>query len=407
MSVELNLTKSVTLGAFEHSLTLGGFYADAEAEDFNVTTMYLADFQNEARLVNLTLSDGTIISSNGLLNAGVGYVNNEHEAQRQAVYLADQMESEKFIFDIGARFESIDGDISRERSATVVTDPTTPNLSPVLRDVVWGTGQFQTGSVDTDEWAVALGALYKLTDRVNIYGNAARGFFFPELRAIQFNALNQPQSYTAEIIKQAEVGVKYIGDRLSGTLSALYTELNDRRAVSFVNGPNGTVIERVNIVSTESYGMEADFTFRIVDNLNLEGNVTWQEHEFTKFDTNPAFVGNELLRQPNLLYNLGLYYNDGSFDAALYSTHTGDTFTTESNLIKLDAYDIVRLGAGYTFDWAQMTARIGFDIYNLLDDDGITEGSPRQDTAQAASGAYFVGRPVLPRRYTLRFTVDF
>jgi outer membrane receptor protein involved in Fe transport len=407
MSAELNLTKGMTLGSFQHNFTLGAFYADAEAKDVNVTTMYLADFQNQARLVNLTLSDGTIISRDGLLNPGIGYVNNKHEAQRQAIYIADQMESEKFIFDIGGRFESIDGDIRRERSATVVTDATTPNLSPVQRDVVWGNGQFLTGSVDTDEWALALGALYKLTDSVNIYANAARGFFFPELRAIQFNSLNQPQSYTAEIIKQAEVGVKYLGDRLSGTLSALYTELNDRRAVSFVNGPNGTVIERVNIVSTESYGMEADFTFRLLDNLNLEGNVTWQEHEFTKFDTNPAFVGNELLRQPNILWNLGLYYDDGSFDAQLYNTHTGDTFTTESNLINLDPYDIVRLGAGYTFDWAGMTSRIGIDVYNLLDDDGITEGSPRQDTAQAASGAFFVGRPVLPRRYTLRFTVDF
>ena len=407
MSIEANLTKSMQLGAFEHAFTLGAFYADAEAKDFNVTTMYLADFENEARLVNLTLSDGTIISRNGLLNPGVGYVNNKHEAQRQAIYLADQMQSDKFIFDVGARFESIDGDIRRERSATVVTDPTTPSLSPVQRDVVWGTGEFLTGSVDTDEWAVALGALYKLTDSVNVYANAARGFFFPELRAVQFNSLNQPQSYTAEIIKQAEVGVKYIGDRLSGTLSALYTELNDRRAVSFVNGPNGSVIERVNIVSTESYGLEADFNFRLLDNLSLEGNVTWQEHEFTKFDTNPLFIGNELLRQPNLLYNLGLYYDDGRFDAALYNTHTGDNFTTESNLISLDAYDIVRLGAGYTFDWADMHARVGIDVYNLLDDDGITEGSPRQDTAQAASGAYFVGRPVLPRRYTLRFTVDF
>jgi outer membrane receptor protein involved in Fe transport len=407
MSIELNLTKGTTLGSFQHNFTLGAFYADAEAKDVNVTTMYLADFQNQARLVNLTLSDGTIISRDGLLNPGIGYVNNKHEAQRQAIYIADQMESEKFIFDIGGRFESIDGDIRRERSATFVTDPTTPNLSPVQRDVVWGNGEFLTGSVDTDEWALALGALYKLTDSVNIYANAARGFFFPELRAVQFNSLNQPQSYTAEIIKQAELGVKYIGDRLSGTLSALYTELNDRRAVSFVNGPNGTVIERVNIVSTESYGMEADFTFRLMDNLNLEGNVTWQEHEFTKFDTNPAFIGNELLRQPNILYNLGLYYDDGRFDAQLYSTHTGETFTTESNAISLDAYDIVRLGAGYTFDWADMTARIGVDVYNLLDDDGITEGSPRQDTAQAASGAFFVGRPVLPRRYTLRFTVDF
>ncbi len=412
MSFELNLTKSMMLGAFEHNFTLGAFYADAEAKDFNVTTMYLADFQNEARLVNLTLSNGTIVSRNGLLNAGVGYVNNKHEAQRQAIYIADQMQSDKFIFDIGARFESIDGDISRERSATVVTDATTPNLQPGLRDVLWGNGQFLTADVSTDEWALAVGTLYKLTDSLNIYANAARGFFFPEMRAVVIDAsTGRHQTYTPEIIKQAEMGVKYIGDRLSGTISALYTELNDRRAVSFVNDGTGNVVERVNLVSTESYGMEADFTYRLLDNLSVEGNVTWQEHEFTEFFTNfvsnPLIVGNELLRQPNILWNLGLYYDDGRFDAALYNTHTGDNFTTESNLIKLDAYDIVRLGAGYTFDWADMTARIGIDVYNLLDDDGITEGSPRQDTAQAASGAYFVGRPVLPRRYTLRFTVDF
>ena len=102
-----------------------------------------------------------------------------------------------------------------------------------------------------------------------------------------------------------------------------------------------------------------------------------------------------------------MYYDNGQFDAALFNTYTGDTFTTEANTIKLDAYNIVRLNAGYTFDWADMTARIGLDVYNLLDDDGITEGSPRQDTAQTTGGAFFIGRPVLPRRYTLRFTVDF
>ncbi len=413
MSIELNVTKGMTLGSFEHNFTVGAFYADAQAKDFNVTTGYLADFQNRARLVNLTLANGTIISRNGLRDAGIGYVNNKHEAQRQAIYLADQLESEKFIFDIGARFESIDGDISREiPTPTAVVTDNTPNLSQALRDVVWGTGQFRRASVDTDEWAVALGTLYKLTDSVNLYANAARGFFFPEMRAVAIDSTtNRPQTYSAEIIKQAEVGVKYIGERLSGTVSALYTELNDRRAVSFVNDGTGNVVERVNLVSTESYGLEADFNFRVLDNLSFEGNVTWQEHEFTQFFTNfqpnPAIIGNELLRQPNVLWNAGFYYDDGRFDAALYNTYTGDTFTTELNNIKLDAYNIVRLNAGYTFDWADLTARVGIDVYNLLDDDGITEGSPRQDTAQTTGGAFFIGRPVLPRRYTLRFTVDF
>jgi iron complex outermembrane recepter protein len=160
-------------------------------------------------------------------------------------------------------------------------------------------------------------------------------------------------------------------------------------------------------VSTESYGAEATFNIVIVGDLSFEGNVTWQEHEYTKFDTNPAFVGNELLRQPNFIYNAGLYYDNGRFDAALYTTHTGSTFTTEANTIQLDSYDVARVDFGYRFEWGDQSARVGFDVYNLFDDDGITEGSPRQDTSQTVGGAYFVGRPVLPRRYTVQLTVDF
>ena len=409
-TAEVNLKKSLTLGAFEHSFTVGAFYGNAEADDFNVTTTYLADFQNEARLVNLVVRDAlgnpTTFSLNGLLNAGNGYVNNRHEATRYAIYIADQMESERWIFDIGGRFEEMEGDISRERSATFITDPN-PAIAPALRDVIWGNDQFVNASVDTNEWAVALGALYKLTDDLSLYGNAARGYFFPELRAVQINTLGEPQSYTAEIIEQAELGVKFSGGRFSGTLAALYTELSDRRAVSFVNSPTGGVIERVNIVSTESYGAEATFNILIVGDLSFEGNVTWQEHEYTKFDTNSAFVGNELLRQPNFIYNAGLYYDNGRFDAALYTTHTGSTFTTEANTIQLDSYDVARVDFGYRFEWGDQSARVGFDVYNLFDDDGITEGSPRQDTSQTVGGAYFVGRPVLPRRYTVQLTVDF
>jgi len=408
---ELNLTKSLSAAGFDHSLTLGTFYSKAKADDFNVTTAYLADFNNEARLVNLVVTNSaggqTVISQSGLLNAGAGYVNNHHEATRYAAYLADQMQRERFTFDIGARVEKLEGDIRRERTATFITDASTPNLAQPLRDVIWGTGSFANAKVDATEWAVATGALYKLTNTVNLYANAARGYFFPEIRSVVLNAQDQPQTYNAEIIKQAEAGVKYDAGRLSGTVSALYTELKDRRAVSFVNDGQGGTIERVNIVSTESYGLEATFNLKILDHLDFDGNVTYQEHEFTAFDTNPLFIGNELLRQPNLLYNAGFYYNDERFDAALFNTYTGTTYTTESNAIQLDPYNIARLDVGYTYHWDQQSARIGFDIYNLFDSDGITEGSPRQDTAQSTGGAYFVGRPVLPRRWTVRFTFDF
>jgi outer membrane receptor protein involved in Fe transport len=413
-SAELNLTKELTLGSFKHTFTLGGFYADTQAKDVNVTTTYLAEFNNTPRLVNLVVRDPTtgaqtIISKGGLLNAGGGYVNNDHQVKRYAAYLADQMESERFIFDLGGRIEKLEGDISRERVATFITDPTTANLSTALRDVIWGNDTFLTANVDTSEWALAGGALYKVTENFNIYANASRGYFFPEIRAVGFNNLGQPASYSAEIIKQAEVGVKYHTGRFSGTLSGLYTRLTNRRQVLFVNDGQGGFIERVNIVATKSYGLEATLDVNLTDNLKFSGNATLQDHKYTAFDTAPANIGNELERQPNFLYNAGLYYDDERFDASIFTNYTGDNFVASNNAIVLKGFNVVSLDAGYRFGLAggDQNARIGINVFNLFDTDATTEGSPRQDVAQTTGGAYFVGRPVLPRRISARLTVNF
>jgi len=274
--------------------------------------------------------------------------------------------------------------------------------------VVFGNGTFLTAEVDTSEWAVAAGALYKVTDRFNIYANASRGYFFPEIRAVGFNALGQPASYTAEIIKQGELGVKYSTGRFSATLAGLYTELNNRRQVLFVNDGMGGVTERVNIIATESYGVEATLSVRILDDLTFDGNVTVQDHKYTAFDTAPVNIGNELERQPNFLYNAGLYYDDDRFDAAIFTNYTGENFAAANNVVDFEGWHVVNLDAGYKFGLGgDRTARIGVNVFNLFDTDAVTEGSPRQDVSQGAGGAFFVGRPVLPRRITGRLTFNF
>jgi outer membrane receptor protein involved in Fe transport len=335
-TAEFNLTKTLVTGNVDHALTLGTFYGNATAGDFNVTTTYLAELNNRPRLVNLTVTNPgtgaqTVIARNGLFNAGAGYVNNEHSAERYAFYVADQMKiGDRFNFDIGFRLETINGDISRERTSVTVTDAATPNLSAALRDVIWGNGGFITGEVSTTEWALAAGALYKLSDTMSLYANASRGFFFPELRSAAFrplaagtaaNASAAPgtQSFTAEIIKQAEAGIKISQPGLSFTFSGFYTSLENRRQVLFVNDGQGGLVEQVNLVGTESYGAEATLDVRIIDNLSFAGNVTWQKAEYTAFDTRILNIGNAVERQPEWLYNAGLYYDDGAFDLSLFT----------------------------------------------------------------------------------------
>lgn len=423
-TAELNLTRKLQTGSVDHAFTLGGFYGNASAGDRNVTTTFLAEFNNQPRLVNLTITNPvtsaqTVISRNGLINAGAGYVNNRHEAERYAAYIADQMKiGDRVNLDIGFRVEHLRGSISRERTSTVVTDTTTPNLSTALRDVIWGNNGFLTGDVKATEWALAAGALYKLTDDMSVYANASRGFFFPELRSAAFrplptgtaaNASLTPgtQSYTAEIIKQAEIGFKMSQPGLTMTVSGFYTKLDNRRQVLFVNDGAGGLIERVNLVGTESYGAEGTIDLRLMQNLRFNGNVTLQKSKFTAFDTTPANLGKSVERQPELLYNAGLYYDDGAFDLSVFTNYTGPNFTASNNLIELDGWNIANLDAGYKMPVATGSLRVSVNVFNLLNTDAVTEGSPRQDANQVANGAFFVGRPVLPRRITGRLTYNF
>ena len=423
-TAELNLTRKLQTGSVDHAFTLGGFYGNASAGDRNVTTTFLAEFNNQPRLVNLTITNPvtsaqTVISRNGLINAGAGYVNNRHEAERYAAYIADQMKiGDRVNLDIGFRVEHLRGSISRERTSTVVTDATTPNLSTALRDVIWGNNGFLTGDVKATEWALAAGALYKLTDDMSVYANASRGFFFPELRSAAFrplptgtaaNASLTPgtQSYTAEIIKQAEIGFKMSQPGLTMTVSGFYTKLDNRRQVLFVNDGAGGLIERVNLVGTESYGAEGTIDLRLMQNLRFNGNVTLQKSKFTAFDTTPANLGKSVERQPELLYNAGLYYDDGAFDLSVFTNYTGPNFTASNNLIELDGWNIANLDAGYKLPVATGSLRVSVNVFNLFNTDAVTEGSPRQDANQVANGAFFVGRPVLPRRITGRLTYNF
>lgn len=413
LTAELNLTKQLTTGSLGHTFTFGGFYGDAEAADINVTTTFLAEFNNRPRLVNLVVTNPTtgartIISRNGLLNAGAGYANNFHTATRYAAYIADQIEADRWAFDLGFRIERFEGAIRRERSSTFVTDATTPNLSTALRDVIWGNDSFLEADVETSEWAAAAGALYRVSDSVNLYANASRGYFFPEIRSVQFNALGQAESYDAEIIVQAEAGVKYNSRRITASLAGLYTDLSNRRQVLFVNDGAGGFTERVNTVATQSYGIEATLSIWLLDHLRFDGNLTLQHHEYTAFDSAPGNVGNELERQPNILYNAGLYYDDETFDAALFTNYTGDNFTAANNAIVLEGFNVVNLDAGYRLRLGgDRSLRVGVNVFNLFDEDATTEGSPRQDVNQTTGGDFFVGRPLLPRRIVGRVTFSF
>lgn len=417
-SAEFNLTKSFDAGAVQHNVTLGSFVSNTSADDLNYITTFLAELNNAPRLVDVSVTDldgsltGTVgsqfaVTQNGLLNANGQTGNRERSAFRYAFYLADQMELDRWVFDVGVRIETFEGEIlQRNLAQTVVSSD--PLVNDDLETVGFPTGSAFLDDVSETEWAASANVLYKLSDDVNLFANFSRGYFFPALNGQGFNSLGELGPYESEIILTSEVGAKLNKGNFSGYVTGFFTELSDRQSVTFVNDGMGGVVNIVEKTSTEAFGIETGGTYQLTDNLSINGNLSWRSIEVTESEDNPALVGNELIRQPALVANTGVTYDDGRFDFSVFHNYHGENFANSANTVELDSYNLVRLEAGYTVPFAnEDKLRIGVSVFNLFDSEGVTEGSPRQGNLQVGGGDFFVGRPILPRRVFVRATYDF
>jgi outer membrane receptor protein involved in Fe transport len=409
-STEFNLTGTFDdIAGFDHSVNFGIFYIDAEQIDFNIITTYLADFRNgsDAQLVDLSFTDEqgnvTLFSDNGIVGPGVSYTNRALSNQRTAFFVTDQLENDKWAFDVGFRVERSEGNVNNEIAETVTIN-NDPSLAPNLQVNRTGSGRFISGDVSTTEVAISGAAIYKLNEQTNLYANASSGYFFPQLRGVRFDDNGDPQSYDGEDVTLGAVGVKYFPAGLYIDASLFIAELDNRRNIDFVNDGFGGTIEEVSLQSTSTIGAEVIGRWRMTDTLSLEGNITLQDAEFSEGDLD----GREPRRQPSTSGNVALRYDDAYFDAKLSVSYTGDTYANDSNTVELDSYSIANLNLGYTFGLAgDQRVRLGLEVFNLFDDDSVTEGSPRQGNSQIAGGSFFVGRPILPRRISLTARYDF
>jgi hypothetical protein len=85
------------------------------------------------------------------------------------------------------------------------------------------------------------------------------------------------------------------------------------------------------------------------------------------------------------------------------------SFKPRSTLL-LAPSSIWRAEAGFTFDalGGENKLRFSVGVRNLFNSQGLAEGNPRADAIQSGgTGAYFNGRPILPRRVTAKLTFDF
>lgn len=407
-TLELNLTKELIAGSTTHNITLGTFISRAEADNNQRSVQFISQFNNDPGLVELTIN-GQQFTVGGITRGLSAYTNEERSAFKRAIYLADQIEGDRWSFDIGGRIETATIKNRFELTSTIAsTLAANPVPGAPITTQVFGTGQFREGEATTTGWSIAAGGLYQLTDNLNIYANASRGFFFPQAQGTngQINSTGDIQVFEPEPIYQAEAGLKFRNSDFNGYIAAFYTGLRNRTSVSFV-GANLTPQLLFN--ETDTFGVELDANYRVTDFLSLSGNFTYQDAKFV--GQSPAnILGNEPDRLPSILFNLGAQANTGKFDASVFWNYQGDTFQDATNNVPLFAYGIVRADAGYNFGNDENKVRLSVGVWNLLNSQGLAEGNPRAGAFQVTpdgNAAFFNGRPILPRRFVARLTFDF
>jgi len=401
----INLSKAFMTGEAKHNLNIGTFVSRTEAGDFNAQIRYVSEFKDQPRLINISFTDSSgaakTATRNGVMSLP-GYTNRWSTSNKTALFLTDEIVAGRFNIDFGVRVEGQKGRINAEKSTTALNADGIP--------VAWGTGSYNRFNLRATDWAIAAGISYRVMKPLNVYANFSRGYFFPNYNGFNVSVVGGLPAYPKERpehIIQAEAGAKFGGKNLTATLALFHVVLKDRFNVSFLN-VGGVLTESVAIISSKSTGVEATWDWMIIRNLHLDGALTYQTHEYTKYSATPTNVGKWLERQPKFNVNGGLTYDNRKFDAGFNINYTGKRFGNASNLVELDSYNISRLDAGYTCSINNTSSvRLGAGIFNLFDVKGITEGNPRAGDAQTNSGDFFVGRPILPRSYYVRLSLTF
>lgn len=429
---EFSITKKLSGDKVEHNITLGTYLTSSQGEDNNWQYRTLSAFNDAPELVNLSFTDvngnDVILAQNGL-TARIGRTAATFLTQdRTAFYLTDEMVLDKWRIDVGLRIENQKA--SREigsLSTQQVYDEA--GLTSSLQNVGYATGEYRRAEVNTTGFAASLAALYKINDNLNAYANMSKGYFFPLTRSI--NVVSNgviAGDYNPENIYQVETGLKYGSSKFSGTFAAYYTTLVDRVAIQRLNygGTIGTVDGIKTLQDTKTLGMEVSWLWKFAENLSFNGNFTYQGHELKKDErtvlqsgtvdgvvlvegdvTNGANVGKQLRRQPTALSTLRFDYDNKKLDAFASANIRGSQFNDDANLVELDGFTVLRIGAGYTIGFEDdKKLRLGFSVYNLGDSQGLSEGDPRA-FSQSTTQDFFVGRPILPRRAFFNATLNF
>ncbi len=369
-----------------NTLTVGGYFAKYSAEDhWHLGNNLLMTVQNNARLVDVTLDNGAVISNRGFSSGSFYELDANYDGRNTAAFVFDEWNfAERWRADAGVRVENInvDGTIQNASSVDLDGNPLTVynNNASVLD------GTFRKVELDKTHPAVTAGLNYEISNHMSVFGRVNSGFLFPS-----FDTLRDGTTLTQKV-RQYEFGFKSESEFYSAYLTAFYNRFKGVPYQQFdENGNNVT-----SIGGAKARGIEFEGVIRPVENFQVSVLGDWTKAEYADYG---IYTGNQVQRQPKLQARVTPQYaipmSWGSLRLFATYTYAGKRFGDLANAQPLPSYYSLDFGAVADIG-EKLTLRLsGTNVTNQF---GLTEGNARIQGA-ANTGDVFLGRSIFGRMY--------
>ncbi|MGZ8984150.1 MAG: TonB-dependent receptor family protein [Methylotenera sp.] len=274
-----------------------------------------------------------------------------------------------------------------------------------------GANKDDSGSVDFSETTPVLGAIFKLTDSINLFANAGKSFETPTFVEMAYKSTGAGLNLDLKPAKsrQYEVGMKAMLGASTLLNASLYKIDTDDEIVVFQQSGGRTIYQ--NVPNSERKGFELSLDSKLGYGLSTYLAYSYLDAEFTSdFSSCKPFIGTQTTCIPTLTSNVekilsgtdipGTYkhtlfgevawkHQASGFSTALEARANSKTFVAfKSADGKADGYGIFAWRGGFTQKLSNWKLNEFVRVENLFDKDYV--GSVR---VADLNGSYYEPAP--------------
>jgi outer membrane receptor protein involved in Fe transport len=403
---DFRVNKTFDFGSGSANFTTG-FYLSRQ--DVNTDWLWTSHVQTvegngNAVLVDIRDVNGDLVTQNGTVGFGASFFGNccrrnyDVAYSTYAPFASLSVELDRLTLDGSIRYDFGDasGTITGADSGFGIglasfDFDNNGTISPAeAQTSVLPLGDARPVNYNFNYFSFSLGANYLVTDDLGVFARysqggrhtADRSLFSPAVSAVDGSLPGGDAGVVARV-DQLEAGLKY----QSGGLGLYATGFYAKTAETNVD------IAPVVLFDTkyEAFGLELEGSYR-TGPFSLSGGATWTDAEI-KDALDASVIGNKPRRQADLVYQATAQYDQDAFTVGANIVGTTDSYTQDSNQLKLPAF--AQVNAFLAFRPIERV-ELGLNATNLFNASGYTEAEegsiPANGIVRARSIA---GRTVL------------